>query len=205
MVVNLIRSADLLKLPLIHYHDPVGHINGLFLVVGDIDKGNSKLLLQSLQFQLHRPSKLQIQSSERLVQKQYTWIICQCSCNGYTLLLSAGELRRFSFLEAFQLNQLQHFLNLFLYIRFWYFSYFQTIPDVIRHVHMGKKGIILKYRVHISLVWLQIRHIFPLQPYTSAVRLLKSCDDAKSGRLAAAGSTQQGDEFPLINLQIDSL
>ena len=125
------------------------------------------------------------------------------SCD--TLLLSAGELRRFSFLEAFQLNQLQHFLNLFLYIRFWYFSYFQTIPDVIRHVHMGKKGIILKYRVHISLVWLQIRHIFPLQPYTSAVRLLKSCDDAKSGRLAAAGSTQQGDEFPLINLQIDSL
>ena len=56
--------------------------------MGDIDKGNSKLLLQSLQFQLHCPSKLQIQSSERLVQKQYTGIICQCSCNGYTVLLS---------------------------------------------------------------------------------------------------------------------
>ena len=205
MVVDFVWSTNLLESSLVHYHDTVRHIYSLLLIVCNIDKGNSQLLLQSLQFQLHRPSKLQIQSSERLVQKQYTGIICQCSCNGYTLLLSTGELRRFSFLEAFQLNQLQHFLNLFLYIRFWYFSYFQTIPDVIRHVHMGKKGIILKYRVHISLVWLQIRHIFPLQPYTSAVRLLKSCDDAKSGRLAAAGSTQQGDEFPLINLQIDSL
>ena len=92
MIINFIRCSDLLKLPLIHYHDPVRHIDGLLLVMGNINKGNSKLLLQTLQLQLHGAAKLQIQCSKRFIQQQNPRIICQCSGNCNPLLLTAGKL-----------------------------------------------------------------------------------------------------------------
>ena len=187
MVVDLVRSAGLLETPLVHDHDPVRHVDGLFLVMSDIDKGNSKLLLQTLQFQLHSTPQLQIQGSKRFIQKQYTWIIGKCSGNRHPLLLSTGQLRRFPLLVSLQLYQFQHFFYLFSNICFGYLSYFQAISDIVRHVHMGKKGVILKYGIYVSFIWLQIRHIPALQPYTSAVWLLQACDNAKGGGLAAAG------------------
>ena len=92
MVINLVRCSDLLKLPLIHYHDPVRHIDGLLLIVCNINKGNSQLLLQTLQLQLHGTAKLQIQCSKGFIQKQHSRIICQRSGNCHSLLLTAGKL-----------------------------------------------------------------------------------------------------------------
>ena len=53
VVIDLIRSSCLFKPSLVHYRNGVGHIDSFLLVMGNIDKSNSKLYLKLLKFDLH--------------------------------------------------------------------------------------------------------------------------------------------------------
>ena len=70
---------------------------------------------------------------------------------------------------------------------------------------MGKEGIILKHRVHISFVGFQVRHILPFQNHLSLIRRLQPRHDAQGGRLSAAGRSQKRDKFPSADIQADAL
>ncbi len=70
LVVDVLGGADLLHLAAVHDDDGVGHGQGLFLVVGDVDEGDVHLALQALEFQLHLLAQLEVQGAQRLVEKQ---------------------------------------------------------------------------------------------------------------------------------------
>ena len=70
LVVYLLRRAHLLDVALVHYDNRIGHGEGLFLIMGDINKCDSQLIFQPDQFVLHVLAQLEIQGSQRLVQKQ---------------------------------------------------------------------------------------------------------------------------------------
>ena len=53
LVVDILRLAHLLDSALRHNHNLVGHGQRLLLVVGHIDKGDTQLVMHTLQFQLH--------------------------------------------------------------------------------------------------------------------------------------------------------
>ena len=61
MIIDLIRRPDLLKASVVHHSDRIRHVDGFFLIVSDIDKGDPQLLLQALQLVLHGTPQLQIQ------------------------------------------------------------------------------------------------------------------------------------------------
>ena len=62
-IIDALGSTDLLNITLIHDYDGIGHGQSLFLIMGDIDKGNAKLVLQADQLILHVLAKLQIQGA----------------------------------------------------------------------------------------------------------------------------------------------
>ena len=62
-IIDALGSTDLLDIPLVHDYDGIGHGQSLFLVMGDIDKGNAKLVLQADKLILHVLAKLQIQGA----------------------------------------------------------------------------------------------------------------------------------------------
>ena len=70
ILVDLGRRAQLSEPGISHHADPVGHGEGLFLIVGDIDEGGAQLLVQGLELQLHFLPELEIDCPERLVQQQ---------------------------------------------------------------------------------------------------------------------------------------
>ena len=76
--------------------------------MGDVDKGDPKLLLQFLKFKLHGAAKLEIQCPERFIEKKNLRIIDQGSCNCYSLPLSSGELGWFALFITRKLHQFQH-------------------------------------------------------------------------------------------------
>jgi len=53
LVVDLLRGSHLLDIALVHDDDGVRHGQCLFLVMGDVDKGDSQLILQPDQLVLH--------------------------------------------------------------------------------------------------------------------------------------------------------
>ena len=187
MIIDLIRCSDLLNTSVPHHRDPVRHIDSFFLIMSDIDKCNSQFLLQMLQFYLHRTAKLQIQCSQRLIQKQYLGIIHQCSRNGNSLFLTAREFRRLSFFISFKLHQFQHLCDFLFDLSSGNFSQLQSIPYVFRHIHMRKKSIILKYSIYIPFIRRQFCHILTIDPYTSTVCLFQTSNNTQRSSLTASG------------------
>ena len=72
----------------------VGERHGLFLVVGDMDKGGADLLLDGLQLILHLAAELEIERAQRLIEKQHGGLDDKGAGEGHALALAAGKLVR---------------------------------------------------------------------------------------------------------------
>ena len=90
VVVQVVHGAQLLDLALVHQGNPVGHHEGLLLVMGDKDKGDAELGLQVLQFDLHVLAQFGIESGKGLVQQENLGTAHQGAREGDPLPLPAG-------------------------------------------------------------------------------------------------------------------
>ena len=96
LFVDLAGGADLLDPALAHHREAVGHREGLFLVVCNVDEGHADLLLEGLQLDLESLPELGVERSERLVQKEHRRVEDQSPRERHPLLLAARELVRFA-------------------------------------------------------------------------------------------------------------
>ena len=71
VLVELAGPADLLDLAVVHDHDPVGHLHGLLLVVGDEHGGHVDLVVQAAQPGPQLLADLGVEGAEGLVQQQH--------------------------------------------------------------------------------------------------------------------------------------
>ena len=78
--------------PGVHHGHPVGDGHGLLLVVGDIDGGNAKALLQVLQLIAQLDTQLGVQVGKRLIQADDLRIGHEGAGDGDTLLLATRQL-----------------------------------------------------------------------------------------------------------------
>ena len=161
-----------------HDADAVGHVDSLFLIMGDIDKSDPQTLLQPFQFQLHLSAQLQIQCSQRFIQQQHLRLIDHRSGNGNALLLSARKLIRHPFSVLFQLDQTKCLFYFSLDLCLRNFADLQSISYVVRHIHMRKQGIILEHRIDIPFVRLTVRNVLSFQDYLPGIRQFQPCNNA---------------------------
>ena len=88
-IVEFDRRTDLLDAALVEHGDPVGDGIRLFLVVGNIDRGDPELALQRLELGTHLDPKLGIEVGERLIEQQHIGLDHEGSCERDALLLAA--------------------------------------------------------------------------------------------------------------------
>ena len=67
-VVNVCRGAYLLDAAFAHHDDGVAQSKGFFLVVGNVDEGDSKFLVHLFQLHLHVFTHFEVESGKGLVQ-----------------------------------------------------------------------------------------------------------------------------------------
>ena len=115
-VVNIYRRTHLLDQPLVHNNDPVRHGQCFFLIVSYKNKSNTQFIFYLNQLLLHVLTQLQIQCSQRLIQKQHFRLIYNSTGNGNTLLLSTGQRHRMSVFKPFQIYKFQCISDLILNI-----------------------------------------------------------------------------------------
>ena len=201
--IDFLGRTDLLETPVMHDGDAVGHVQRLFLVVGNINKGNAQLFLQRLQLGLHLAAKLQIQRAQRLVQQQDVRREHHGPRDGHALALASGQAVRHAAFIPLQLHQAQHFFHPAANLRLGGFSDPQAIGDVGRYIHMRKEGVILKHGVYAAAFRRQRSHVAAVQPYAPAVRRFQPRDNSKRGRLSTAAGPQQREEFARLHIQIN--
>src|SRR3990172_3668049 len=86
------RLAHPLDPASVHHGDRVGHGHRFFLIVGDVDEGDSNLLLDALQLDLHLFAKLQVEGAQRLVEQKHPRVVDEGPCPGDPFLLATRKL-----------------------------------------------------------------------------------------------------------------
>ena len=203
LVVNILGRADLLNFALAHDHDGIGHAQGFFLVVGDENKGDPGGLLNLLQFLLHILAQLQVQRTQRLVQKQNLGFIHQRPGNGDTLLLTAGQAGNTTVGKAGEHDHIQHFFNLFLDFLLGNLPFPQGKGNVFKYIQVGEQGVFLEHRIDIALMGRHIVDAFSHKNNVALIRVGKAADNPQRSGLSAAGGTEKGNKFVIVDIQTD--
>ena len=152
ILVNQPRAAHLLHHAIEHDANLVRDRQGFFLVVGHIDGGNTKLLLQLADVAPQFHPQLGIKVGERLIHQQHLGANHQGTRQAHALLLPAAELVRHALGQLIELHRLQNRGNPLADVRCCHFLLHQTKCHVVKHIEVRKHRIVLKHHAHLPLV-----------------------------------------------------
>jgi hypothetical protein len=91
MVVELLRRSDLLKLPLAHDGDAIAHRHRLDLVVRDVDRRDTEVVLEAGDLGARLHAELRIEVRKRLIHEEHLGAAHDGAAHGHALPLPAGE------------------------------------------------------------------------------------------------------------------
>ena len=117
-----------------HHHHAVRKRQSLFLVVGDVDEGNTEFLMHLLELQLHVLTHLQVQRCQGFVKQQHFRLVDDSARDGYTLLLTSGERVHITELVVAHAYGLQRLFDAFHDRVCVQFLQFQTKRHIIIHI-----------------------------------------------------------------------
>ena len=205
MIVDLVGRADLLDHAVAHDDYLVGHRERLFLVVGDEDERDADFLLDPHKFKLHFLAELRVESGERLVEKEDLRLVYKRARYRDSLLLTAGELRYLAVLVPFERDELQHTRDLLLYLILRDFFHFESEGDIFIYVQMREKSVPLENGVEVSLMRRDLLNILAVEQYLARIRGLETAEDTEKSGFAAAGRTEESNEFVFSYIKGDVL
>ncbi len=202
-VVNIERRSHLLHAPGAHHHHPVRQRQGFFLVVRDVDGGNTQLLLDAADLLAQLHPDLGIQRRERLIQQQHARPDGQRPRQRHTLLLPAGKLVGVAVAILIQVDQAEHLADALLDLGLGGLAHLQPKTDVLPHRQVGEQGIRLEHHAHVALVGRLVGNIFLVQRYPALRGQLKTGDHAQRGSFATARRAQEGNKFAFFHVQVE--
>ena len=78
----------------------------------------------------------------------------------------------------------------------------QTERDILIHVEVRKKRVLLEYRVDRTLVRRQVVDLLAVEKNVAGIRSYEAADNSQCRRLAAAGRSQQRHELLIMNVEV---
>ena len=164
---------------------------------------DAQALLDAANLGAHLHPQLGIQIGQRLVEKQHTRLHHQCTGQGNTLLLSAGELVCHALFHALQFHQLKDICHALADLLLWNLAQLESIGHVVKDVVVREQRVALEHHGRIPLVGGQGVDGLSAQIDFALVRAFKAGNHSQRGGLAAAGGTQKGHKGPGDDVQID--
>ena len=148
-----------------------------------------------------------IQRAKGFVQEQEFGFDGESTGKGDALALAAGELVRIGFGEVGELHEFEQFFDfgadLFFGRAFGLGQYGQTESDVVKHVHMAEKGVVLEHEADFAFAHMLGGYVLAVKENLAAVGVFQSGDDAQERGFAAAGRAEQGNEFAGGDVEVD--
>src|SRR5690606_29831487 len=130
----------------------VGHGEGLFLIVGHIDRGESELLADAADLAAHFDPKFRVEIREGFVEHETSRADPESPCEGDPLLLPAGELIDLAGAEPLHFDHGESFLDAGLDLSFGNPAFFQTEGYVPEDVEVRPEGVALEHHARLALV-----------------------------------------------------
>ena len=139
--------------------------------MGNVDERDAHLLLDAFKFLLHVLAQPEVQSPERLVQKEDLGPVHQSTGDSHALLLAAGKTGDLAVLEALERNNLQHLGHALVDLGLGNLLRPQAESDVVVYVQMREQSVLLKYGVHLAFVRRNVVDALPVKQNVPRGRL----------------------------------
>ena len=194
-VVDVLGSAHLLHPAAVHDGDPVGHVHGLFLVMGHVDHRHAEPLLDLLDLHLHLVAQVLVERAEGLVHQHHVRMEHHCPRNGDTLLLTARQLPGEAIGVLLQPHQFERFVDPGLDQVRRELAGAQRERDVLEHVQVGEDGVVLEHHAEAAPLRRHVRDIQPIDQDHAFVQVGEAGDHHQRGGLARAGRAEQREEL----------
>ena len=165
-------------------------------------KGNTDGLLYVLQLVLHVLAKLQVESTERLVQKKHLGMRNKRARNSNTLLLTARKGTDALVLKADESDHLQHLGNLLAYLLLGELLQPEREGNVLIHVQVREQRVFLENGIDMSFVRGNVADLDTVEIELALVSGLKAADYTECRRLAAAGRAEKGHELTVSYIKV---
>ena len=91
LVIQILRSINLLDNTILHNYDSGTKSHSLGLVVSYVDDSGFKSLMKLGNLDTHLYTELSVQVGERLVHKEYLRVTNDCTTHSNTLSLTTGQ------------------------------------------------------------------------------------------------------------------
>ena len=150
-VIKDLRSVHLFQGPIVQNPYPVGHRKSHLLVMGDQNGAHARILKDSFHLTPHLSSHVRIQITKGLIEKNHERAPCQGSGEGYSLLLSPGELMRIALGHCAHSHHLQDLHGLLL--SFTFTPYLNTERCILQKGQMREQGVVLEDHTDLSGLW----------------------------------------------------
>ena len=186
-VIYFLWRSGLNDTTIVEDSDTVRHGQRFALIMGHEDKGDTERLLQALQLFLHLLAQFEVESTERLIEKQHFGLIDEGASQRDALSLSAGKLARLACAITGQLDQFQHVLGGTVSFGLSGAPHHQPIGHIVKNAEMRKQRIILKDRVDVAPVGRHAASTFAKDLNLAVSRLLEACNQPQTGCLARTG------------------
>ena len=162
-------------------------------------------MIQAGDFHPHLSPELGVQVGQRLVHQKDSGIADDSASHGYTLLLSAGQLRRLPIQHLGQTQDLCGLIYLGLDDFLLLMTDMQTVADVFSYRHMGIQGVVLKDHGDVPVAGLHLIHALAVDIQLSLADIFQSCYHAQGCGFSAAGGTYKNNKFIVLYLQVKIL
>ncbi len=166
--------------------------------MGDVKEGQTHLGLDVFELQLHLSTKLEIQCSKGLIQKEKCGTVHDSTSQRDALLLATGELRGLSGGDVGKLHQSQGVSRQLFGVS--NLAAFQTEHDVLEDCHVREQGVGLEDRVDRTLIRLGGGDVFPADQDLTLGGLLQPCYEPKRRGFPTTAWPEQGEEGTSRNL-----
>ncbi len=164
-------------------------------------KVSSDLGLDPLELDLHRPTQLEVERTERLVEQQHLRLVDQRPGEGDPLLLAAGELGRLLAGLGPELDERQHLVDLASTTAD--LAPAQAEGDVLEDVEVREERVVLEDGVDRPPVGLGVGDVLAGERDRARGRRVQARDHPQRRRLAAPRGPEQGEERPARHVEVE--
>ena len=186
-----------------HDDDSIGHRKRLGLIMSHVDRGDRQLLLNAADLGARSIAEPGIEIRQWLVEQQHFGTADDRARQRDTLLLAAGKLRRVTFGQCAQANDVErppHRLGGVARA-----AHRERKGYVLLHRHVRPNGVGLEYHAQVSFVRrhedipLAVANDLAIDLYDAAVRAFKTRNATQGRGLAASARAEQRDEFTVAH------
>ncbi|MGZ2505877.1 hypothetical protein ACVINI_006423 [Rhizobium beringeri] len=151
-VVEIERLADLLDAAGAHDDNLVGHGHRLDLVVGDVNDGRAKALMQLLDLATHGHPQLGVEVGQWLVKEEHFRMAYDGAAHGDALALAAGKLFRQALQQGFKCENTGGFAHQLVDCRLIAPLQLQGKAHIFAHRHVRIECVGLEHHGDIALL-----------------------------------------------------